>query len=112
MENRAKRHDPDRMFPAVGSMDYLRRERRVDLGKELSMAKRGKFGGLEKGRERRKILELRELARALEWALEIEDLDAKMRIQRLMESFEKGSAKKALDSVNAGNPADFPWPAP
>lgn len=115
---------------AMGTVDLLDlgrlgyKARRVDLGqrvKELNMAtmpdgmkrrKTRKVKTLLDGREKRRVLELRDLARQYADAVEMEDQPKKEQLSRLMEGFEPGATRKVLEKVNSGEEPDSVWPAP
>lgn len=61
------------------------------------------------GRERRRAMELRDLAR--QYAAEVDPV-RRERLSRLMEGFEPGATAKVDEQVRAGEPPDSPWPAP
>ena len=99
----------------------MERSERGTLAKEHDVAtipdglkrrKTKKAKTLLDGRERRRVLELRELARQYAAAVEMEDQGKKDQLSRLMEGFEPGATRKVLEKVNAGEPPDSVWPAP
>jgi hypothetical protein len=63
------------------------------------------------GRERRRAMELRDLARQYASAVEMQDQGKMDQLSRLMEGFEQGATQKVLEKVNAGEPPESCWAA-
>lgn len=63
-------------------------------------------------RERRKRMELRDLARQYAVAVEMQEQGKKEQLSRLMELLEPGATERVLEQVNLGEPPDALWPLP
>lgn len=79
------------------------------MASELKASEAVKFRPPMSWHEMKKRRKLRDLARRMEAAREVEDYDRADAIGKQMDQLEPGASRRSLDAVNRGDEAGAPW---